>query len=820
MEGEIYDPVSRFYKMAQSNPSYASMANEAIASVIHEKGQAVINAYLNGDLAELEKRNYYNIREGVYDRYVNMYRVALSLLQPEGRLYQRMLVASRYFEGLLVRLKMPLYPDGKSMVDSAMAILYHALSLEKNAAYIRNELANLHALKRNTDSSLFYYKKAMDLAPSWAVPPANMVGLYNQLGNQKLAKEAADKARQLQPDLVSLMMQEGVTEEQSGNWLRAEELQRRSLLSSDMHYFPYERLGYIHAATAKFAQADSFFYEAEKRRLGFYLPDPGLVATPVGFVSGPELMKSTGPCWVTPLSSPSSNPYVLILAANEYYAMKEYDSAAFYFEKALQLAPDNFIGMYHYGRLLFETNRLTEAEFYFGKANHLHTGNSIWDVLESRMLPDAPGLDSACLIRLLQGLHFPRVNCIYYLGRIYHSLGYYTRAEEAYREIFGISDMIHKTNGAHLLASLFSQLEKYLEAEKVWLQYTKDMQNLILHQEMRDNDILEDLISFAKEGVELRNFYRTMVKSDPDSYYWNSRYADHLFQLVSSNPGRYYSIEDKKEIPFEGAIDDELRDVRSWINNQNRFPFTMHPIEDSSLKFSIPLEWALGSAFSTNRNALLLADTDERMCKYHEQLAGLYIIVQKFDSAGMLYARALEFAHGNRDLRKKASESFWRGYQYSASFAQLDTLYQQKSLMVEDFIQYAQMAIQKGDQSTALMVLQSNEARLNGSPQTIQQLKGRSFFISGSDKVPGFFKDSLSGIMHDKDRFYAMAVYYAQKKHKDDAFRWLEKSVGAGFDYSSLLKYDNAWAAWRNDSKWKQITAGIKPIQYPQGSKN
>ncbi|MCU0387514.1 MAG: caspase family protein [Chitinophagaceae bacterium] len=657
---ETYEPIDRFYRMTQRNASFARMADESIASVLHEKGQEVINDYLNGDLAELEKRNYYNIKNGEYDRYVNMYRVALMLLQPQGRLYQRVLVTSKYFEGLLYRLKMPLYADNKPLADTAMSIMYEALALEKQAAYIYNELANLHAIKGKVDSALFYYNKAIDFAPSWAVPLANMVGLYNSLGNLKLARQMADKARALQPGLVSLMMQEGVTEEISGNWLRAEEMQLRSLQSSKMHYFPYERLGFIYAATARFALADSFFYQAERTREGYYLPPAGNPISAIEFTP-PQLLKSTGPCFLGQDLTADSDIYLLAIGGIEFLEQKNIEMAGSLFEWAYQKAPDNFIVLYHYARFLFASDRIGEAEVLFSKSQEFRFGENIWDVIGHRNLPVIPEMDSICLKLLYERLFFPISHLHFYLGRIFETLGYFERAEAEYQRIYSGSGINQKIIGVNLLASLYKKTGQFYSLEKLWQQYPKIIQSSG-HEIDPLNENFLIFYNFSISGVDLRNFYLDMVNIFPNSFYWHSRLADHLNERITNMSGSVFNPSDFTENAHEGYSEKTINNYKAGMQGLLSDILSKFPVERDQIKFNLPLSAPLRVTIEAHQKALSLAVNNEDIYRYHLQLASIYLLIRNYHAAASLFARATSFQPGTMNAGLKPLLLFIRVY--------------------------------------------------------------------------------------------------------------------------------------------------------------
>lgn len=67
----------------------------------------MINQYLKGDEAELERRRYYNIKSNGYDVYPKMFTVVLKLVPPDNEWHKILEVKLHYFSGVAIRLKIP-----------------------------------------------------------------------------------------------------------------------------------------------------------------------------------------------------------------------------------------------------------------------------------------------------------------------------------------------------------------------------------------------------------------------------------------------------------------------------------------------------------------------------------------------------------------------------------------------------------------------------------------------------------------------------------------------------------------------------------------
>ena len=172
--------------------------NEMLVIAFDDKVQEVINQYLKGDEAELERRRYYNIKNNGYDVYPRMLSVALQLTDPSSFYYNILQVKLHYFTGVTLRLKIPVTENPASLIERALAEQQKALALEKTAAYIYNELGILYLLKKEYAKAENYFIDASKRNDKWAIPWANLSGLYGLTAKYEKGFAANSKADSLQ----------------------------------------------------------------------------------------------------------------------------------------------------------------------------------------------------------------------------------------------------------------------------------------------------------------------------------------------------------------------------------------------------------------------------------------------------------------------------------------------------------------------------------------------------------------------------------------------------------------------------------------------
>ncbi|MGB4843514.1 MAG: caspase family protein, partial [Ferruginibacter sp.] len=267
------DSLNLLLDQVQKNKFLAARFNEKFIQAIHEKAQDMINAYLTGDIAELERRQYYYSGKRSYGSLIPTLHLAATLAPQNDYLFQILKTQYSYISGLANRLQMAISPKQDSLLNAAFKHQYKALQLEPYAAYIHNELGNLYMYKKNYDSAEYHFNIAVALAPTWAIPWSNRIRMNLALNKIDKAKEAIEIANSLQPDLAYVHVNAGLVMEKDGNWLAAESYYLNAIAQNNVHYLPFERLGNIYIKTGEYAKADYYLYETKKRKDQFAVND-------------------------------------------------------------------------------------------------------------------------------------------------------------------------------------------------------------------------------------------------------------------------------------------------------------------------------------------------------------------------------------------------------------------------------------------------------------------------------------------------------------------------------------------------------------------
>lgn len=780
---------------------------EKLVEFLHGKGQAIINLYLKGDEAELERRRYYNMSSG-YEKYPFLYDVLLKLTDKDNPLYHIFQVQQLYFSGLVDRLS--LYKTGfkgfEHILERAITTQKKALALEKNAPYLHNELGVLYKIKKDFAAAEKYYLGALELAPSWAIPYSNLAGVYVQLNQPAKAENYFSKATRIQPAYTTAWVNGGILAEKKNNLLLAEELYRKSIGLNSRHYFPFERLGFLYMHTTDYAQADSFFFEADIRKKGLVLQDMESdgVIDEFNLVDGPPR-----PC---PVNKADIRPddimgsfYLAATAENDSIAEK-------YYKKVIALDPSNPLAFHYLGLLLRKQKRWQEAEIIFTLAVKYYLEPEAFEHYCDSLAARMPGTESKnCLLLIFKGKHYKKAEDPFLLADVYEKWKHYAEAEEIYRQIIrgekqnstAINQLPAGGNDAayHKYWQLLESLGRYEGAEN------------IIHS-------FAAKYSWAGQ-YELYDFYRRMNVAFPDNGFYYYKAGMLLYAMAADQP-EYFTADTKKMVPDGKSANDE--DWAGTGSSDKRPP--------DLTGFAVPGTGEWIAAVKTIRyprtegiTMLLKADSllegyDELLADINEKIGDLLTRQGLPMKAAPYYLKSVNNQNTNAGVRQKLATAFVANYQLIAAQLQLDTLYRKREINFTQQLLLGRLYIHAAGFTKADTLLREAAAAHPYKIPEIADLNGRRNLLSGNTKQAiGFYKDFLKAVPGDAGACYTLARLYAMDKKQKEALEWLRISITGGFRYGWVIGSDTVWDTYRNNAAWTTVVSALQPVVYKQPDK-
>lgn len=791
----INQKLNQFVKLLQQDKDALDVFNDNLVVLLHDRGQKIINLYLEGDAAELERRRYYNSKSSNYDIYPILFSVALKLTDTTDKLYRPLQIDKYYFGSVAARLKIPTVENPDTLIDKAFVELRKALLLEKSAAFIYNELGMLYKLRKQTDSAEKNFKEATRITPKWAIPWSNLAGLYSNTNKYEKGLQAADTAKKLQPDYQNTYVNIGILNEKTGNQLMAEEMFRKSIKMNTRHYLPFERLGYVYLNTTEYALSDSFFYEADLRKKPFHLKQ----MTGIDGKGDPPIEEGRNimvPCSIDSLEISKVDVMGNFVLGLRAFEENKFDLAERKFKQVIALDTKNPLAFHFLGKLLFQQKRWQEGEIIFKYALKNYIDNLTFKKHVEGLKRQLVGKKSKdCMLKEYTSSYYLKIEDRYFLATLYENWSHFEEAAQQYKLI--IKDNKKFMGGYFKLWNMLERTGHFQDAENVIRSF-----------------VFEDKI---KGQNELNAFYFRMTQLFPTDAIWFHKAGMFLYDLVAANPKGF--LGDKKYFPPDE--DEEILIQKNDIFLIDKFDDDEKNRLPGINKFISPAD-SIAHPLSEGINYLLKADS---LMKQLDAVADInYKIGDLYDWQGLpekaspYYKKSLGIKPDDANTRTKLSQTYATTYLYQDALVQLDTLNIRKEINFAMQLLYSKYLIHSGSFVKAEAMIKDAEKNHPFSILEITDLSGRLKLMSGkpNDALP-FYQKYLAQNKNDFSTLYTLSKLYAQLGNKTDAWRILEEALDKGFPYSYILKNDAIWDEYRKDDKWNNtIIKKLKEKIYPK----
>jgi len=800
----------------QADPAMLKKFSSKLAVAFDETGQQVINQYLLGDEAELERRRYYNAENNGYDVYPKLFSVAMKLTPSDSYLRKILEMKMHYFRGVSIRLKIPTVKEPLPLIEQALEEQKKALALEETAAYIYNELGVLYGMKKDYAVAENYFKKAGEIAPEWVVPWANLSGLYAATRSFEKGMATVEKAKVISPGLLCIYVNSGFLQEKKGDLLRAEEDYRKSIYLNSRHYSPYERLGHVYLNTTQYALADSFLYEAEVRKKGFHF-EPG------EFEPGSRLLRLTknnikeicpvdsgniskndalgafvlGYYFSEDFAVPSER--LLTDRANGKISLDDRAIAEQAFRRSILLDKKHPLAYHYLGKLLYWQERWAEAEILF-KLSLENRPDSVsftryLDSL-SRTFPSSTSRQCLNTIARLAYSEYAAIDEHYFLASLYEKWHHYDEAEKQYRTILNLDPGF--IDGYLKFGQMLESIGRYRDAEVMISSF------ITMNPDQRT--IGEN---------ELHAFYNRVLAKYPFDAEWNLKAGLFLYRLAADHPDDYpYDWKVVKPDTHEEVFLSEAGKGKNIIyKNPIPGPWKENGFRKGAETIDLPRDEGIA--------CLLKADSlstwpDEDVAAINEKLGDLYAWQGLPERSIARYQRSLLLQPRNSGVRMKLIDTQDLCFQFHDALAQLDSLDKRREINYTKLLLKARYQMQAGDFTDAGKLLKRAEKLNPLTDMALIDLNGRLMMLSGkpAEAIP-LYQNLLDRDPGNSDLQYTLAKLYIRSGNEKEAWKWLTAAVNNGFSYAFLITSDNDWEKFRLQARWKGLTANLDRKDYP-----
>jgi len=211
-----------YYTRLAPRPEFSAMdgtLRRNLAVALQDDAQRAINAYLDTDPGEMARR----WEEGPQAyAHIPVFLSRADELLGEGHYMHDALQSKRlYFEAMLLRMEGSA-ENSETLARQALEKVEEAIALEPKGAHLYNELGLIRSALGESAQEIQAYRRAHELAPSWAMPVYNMGITQQELGMPDSAKFWMDLAIELKPEFPAAHIQLGNLWDLAGNLPEAE----------------------------------------------------------------------------------------------------------------------------------------------------------------------------------------------------------------------------------------------------------------------------------------------------------------------------------------------------------------------------------------------------------------------------------------------------------------------------------------------------------------------------------------------------------------------------------------------------------------------
>ncbi|MBP6624716.1 MAG: caspase family protein [Chitinophagaceae bacterium] len=800
--------ISELENDLKSNPDAVKRFNRKLVNLISTRGQEVINLYLNGNAEELERRRYYNSLDNDYGEYTHMFAVAIKLCDEKSPLAKMLQIKYHYFNGVNTRLQLPIAKDTTGLIDSAFRCQQRALKLEENAAYIHAELGILYYLKGNFTSAEQSLKLAIDIAPTWAIPWSTLAALYIQKKQYKEALEATEKAKALQPDLQAVNVNAGIIYMKLGNWLMSEELLQKAIYVNSRHYLPFEKLADIYTHHTQYVLADSFYYEAEIRKLGYNV---GPNIAPLFPFDETTIVSPPAPDCDIPKKIANYDYVTYFVKGMQLLRKRDTIGAEKAFRYVIEIDIENPLAYHYLGMIMWHQHRWQEVDIYLNFAIKYHLDDMAFETYcddALRFLKGNPSAES-CIFLSFKNSNYNTLDDYFLLADAYEKLSQFSEAELLYKKAIQIDTAYQ--GSYQKLWILQERLGKYHDAEPVVLEYKKRFYST------SKTDFLD--------GLEQANaFYKRATEAMPDEATWFYRAGNYHYAEAIDNPEMY-----SKEMNPNKPDQDIKRDY-----SMNQDGLFSHEMKVSTKKLIIPstqfiLPSGIDIPYPKSKSIEFFKQADSLLHNQelssvglnqrgdiNEKIGDMYVAMANTRKGFVYYEKSVLYRGNHTSTRLKLIDTWNQNYHFQEAKKQLDTLYSQGTINYDKLLLLAKYRIQSSEFDSVKKILDRAQTIQPFSMPAIDELNGRLNFCAQKYKsaLP-YYETYLKSNFDDASIMYTIAKIHYQLGHHKESLTWLSKAVNAGFACYWVLKYDTVWNKERDTSSWKKITENIKPKPFP-----
>jgi Flp pilus assembly protein TadD len=297
------------------------------AIALQAKVQEALNAYVEANSKELARRWNYSSE---YDNYPLYLRKAVDILG--ANYWQRDYLRAKqfYFEAVVLRLKAERRNKDKRLLEQALEKVKAAEKLEKQGAFIYNEMGLIYRQLGDFEEAEKNFLQASRISPNWALPKSNLCWIYTDMGRLEEAEKSGREAVAIDSSFYNSFITLGdlfhyfISEKK-----KAEQMYDRAIELMPDDPFAYFKKGWLMLETGRKNEAEPLFLKA-------------IQLNP----KEPRYYNGAGYC---------------------YYEKKQLKSSEYYLQKAIDLDPNYLNAHYNLASTYFYLGNYSGAKYHLFK---------------------------------------------------------------------------------------------------------------------------------------------------------------------------------------------------------------------------------------------------------------------------------------------------------------------------------------------------------------------------------------------------------------------------------------------------------------------
>ncbi len=765
----------------------SSVSSQLVAKALFGKVQQIIDLYLSGDDAEMEKRRYYAQVDKPYDQYPYMLDIAIKLLPKDHYLIPSLEMQKEYLIGLTYRLKATLVEDYQGLIETALIHQTKALALSTEAAYIHNELGILYLIKKEKINAKYHFERATIIAPLWPLPVSNLANFYFIIDDYVTAKKYVDLSFDMKSNLQNPYIMDGNLYMKSDNMLFAEEQYQRAIKLNTRHFIPFEKLGALYLKIQDFEASNHYYYEAELRKMGII--GPGSLLNDVDmdgvidlFDIDNFLIDSTG--------IEKHDVVAHFAVGKQFFDINDYKNAQRWFEKVVALDVNNPLVYYYLGQTAYYFQSYAKAEYYFKLANNYHLNDGQFN--EHVLLLSQKPQSLMYAITTYRNSNFDEYNSTFYLGRTYEKWENFVSASEHYNTCIKLSP------------------ENRLAYFTLWNMY-KNRKDL----ELVENTIYRFGRYYPEEWDDVAaDYYTWILDNFKEDLQITERYAYKygllMYQYMMNRPGDTFDeslkpVDDEKDRDFEIEVS-ELQHVMFFANNSERL---------INIAYSSPksIEKPLSTGVKMFKKVVSISVDKNIRADAFAKMGDIYFQAESMVKALENYEECLNLKNDDIGIRSRAIWCADELYFFKKSFSHLNFLKEKNGLNFDDAILLAEYYMRYGARDSAIT---SFKEIAQAHPLLKEETKDAVIithlrfgeFASAIELLNEYILNNEENARYE----YMLARAHAGLNKPNDALIHLVKADNQGFKLGFVYKSDTIFDPYRDYPEWHEIS--VKMNEY------